>query len=88
MDDGRGSRASVDVGAAPLLFDYREIPRTLARKRRDALPEPAPQPRDSARNEPPEEPTRFSLAELNARLEAAGDDTMTMEEIAENAVSA
>lgn len=85
MDDGRGSDARADVGGQPLLFGYREIPRTLARKHRDAMPDAGIEPRHSSRIEPPEEPTRFTLAEINARLEAAGDDTLTMEEIAQGA---
>lgn len=84
MDENRGSDARDDVGGQPLLLGYRDIPRTLARQRRDALPEAQPEPAEPARDEP----TRFSLAEINARLAAAGDDTLTMGEIAENAVSA
>ena len=88
MDGDRGSDARADVGGQPLLFGYRDIPRTLARKHRDAMPDARPEPRDEGRDEPPQEPTRFSLAEINARLAAAGDDTLTMDEIAENAVIA
>lgn len=84
MDEGRGSDARDDVGGQPLLFGYRDIPRTLARQRRDAMPEAQSEPAEPARDEP----TRFTLAQLNARLEAAGDDTLTMDEIMESAVSA
>ena len=84
MDGDRGSDARADVGGQPLLFGYRDIPRTLARQRRDAMPEAQPEPKRSERLEP----TRFTLAEINARLAAAGDDTLTMDEIAENAVIA
>lgn len=71
------------MGFQALLFDYREIPRTLARQRRDAVPDARPEPPDRER----EEPTRFTLAQINARLAAAGDDTLTMEEIMEGRVS-
>lgn len=84
MGEDRGSGARDDVASQPLLFGYRDIPRTLARQRRNALPEAQPEPAKPARDEP----TRFTLAEINARLAAAGDDTLTMDEIAENAVSA
>jgi len=83
MDDGRGSNPRSDVASQPLLFGYREIPRTLARKRGDEMPDARAEPRHGARVEPPEEPTRFTLAEINARLLAAGDDTLTMEDLAE-----
>lgn len=83
MDDERRSDARADVGGQPLLFGYREIPRTLARKHRDEMPDARPEPNDSSRIEPREEPTRFTLAEINARLTAAGAATLTMQEITE-----
>lgn len=82
MDEGRGSDARDDVGGQPLLFGYRDIPRTLARQRREPVPEARPEPTKPARDEP----TRFTLAEINARLAAAGDDTLTMDEIMAEAV--
>jgi hypothetical protein len=84
MGEERGPGARDDVASQPLLFGYREIPRTLARQRRDAMPEAQPEPERSERLEP----TRFTLAAINERLAAAGDDTLTMDEIAESAVIA
>lgn len=77
MGEDRGSGARDDVASQPLLFGYRDIPRTFTRKRGDAMPETQPEPERSEGLEP----TRFTLAEINERLAAAGDDTLTMDEI-------